>query len=1342
MKKALKRMTAAVTALIMVGTGLPAGVGSTVSANTGYICLFGSSPLTASTAGESHSITLYPGYRIADGNQALSEVTADKTSAKAGDTVTLTVNTAAGEIPREGEFNGFPMTGGLCVAAISEAGYQFPELTKSGNHYTFVMPDNDVAIAAYFDCVDYTVGFVDLDYYIEHGEFDYGRYVVDSSNSNNELKKADSFSPAHVGDTIRVGYHSFGQSEKYVIKSMYYSYVDENGEITNVDVPVINADDGNVIFVGEFTMPAYDVSIGVEYQGAHSVSIDSTAGRALERDKWAAVEGETVTLTQEEGYEIRSITVKCGETAIPVTSLGSGKYTFTMPDGDVMISADAEHKYYYNERRWDASSNEVVSSDKNFNLSSVQYLTPNSTWLGSGVWYFVNSDITISDRITIGGTANIILADGATLNCPKGIAVNAGNTLNIYGQTNDTGKLVAGSDSYEAAIGSDDQDDDSGENGGGTINIYGGTIKATAGDDSAGIGGGNEAGNGNITIYGGNVTAQGGDNGAGIGSGDEPETNIGAITIYGGEITSTGGKCGAGIGGGCRAVPSSVDIYGGKINAFGGRNAAGIGAGFKHNSDAFTITIHNAEKVYAKGNGHGAGIGESADVNTGSGYQSSSSTVIRIDGGTVEAHGGGNEAYVDNISAAAGIGGGATMNTRCNIIITGGDISAFGGEYPGDTWSAEERNQHYFGAAGIGAGASGDIYGGDFDGSVKIQGGTVKVRSSGSVYKSNISFECFGAAAIGAGCHGNMRGTIEIKGGTVAAEGISGGAAIGAGSESMYGSGGECEGSISISGGTLKLKITNFCDNSDPAEDISIIGRGMDGSEDGTLALGTDMMVHFENETPYSKILRTMPCRTSSSKTLIIEPCVHADETYTSTNTHHTASCRHCFTVFPAKLHYMDSNNHCTVCGYQGALYSISFDADGGSGTMENVSVVPNADYTLPECGFTAPEGNGFRCWSVNGTDKSAGDNITVNGNTVIKAVWETVYTVTFDTNGGSDIPAQTVAEGGKVKMPDAPEKNGYIFDGWYRGDTAFDFSETVTGDITLTAQWRIRESATLNAANITLGGELGLNFYVTVPDEAVSAGAKAIMHGPEGEKEVLLSSLTKDDKGRYKVTYKIKAVYMDKNVSLNVADSENNMLNLFKASGPQVDNNTLVYSIYDYVQSAKADTALTEKEHRMVDTMYTYGAYSAKWFNGTDLPADVNILNDLTVSDYEAYKLRTDGSSDSITLTGLSLILDSNTALRLYFTSADDISGHSAKVEDIDLVIHPTETAGKYYVEIDDISANNLISSYSIVFDGNYTAAVSAMTYVYDSLINGTTEDVMNILKALCAYSDAVNKS
>lgn len=65
-----------------------------------------------------------------------------------------------------------------------------------------------------------------------------------------------------------------------------------------------------------------------------------------------------------------------------------------------------------------------------------------------------------------------------------------------------------------------------------------------------------------------------------------------------------------------------------------------------------------------------------------------------------------------------------------------------------------------------------------------------------------------------------------------------------------------------------------------------------------------------------------------------------------------------------------------------------------------------------------------------------------------------TTYAVTFDTDGGNVVKAQNVLHDEAADVPDAPTKEGYIFKGWYIGDTAYDFSTPVTGDITLTAQW------------------------------------------------------------------------------------------------------------------------------------------------------------------------------------------------------------------------------------------------------------------------------------------------
>jgi uncharacterized repeat protein (TIGR02543 family) len=70
-----------------------------------------------------------------------------------------------------------------------------------------------------------------------------------------------------------------------------------------------------------------------------------------------------------------------------------------------------------------------------------------------------------------------------------------------------------------------------------------------------------------------------------------------------------------------------------------------------------------------------------------------------------------------------------------------------------------------------------------------------------------------------------------------------------------------------------------------------------------------------------------------------------------------------------------------------------------------------------------------------------------------------TTYTVTFEANGGTPVPAvQTVNEGGKVTEPPDPEKTGSLFGGWYQETgliNRWNFAtDTVTANITLYARW------------------------------------------------------------------------------------------------------------------------------------------------------------------------------------------------------------------------------------------------------------------------------------------------
>ena len=70
--------------------------------------------------------------------------------------------------------------------------------------------------------------------------------------------------------------------------------------------------------------------------------------------------------------------------------------------------------------------------------------------------------------------------------------------------------------------------------------------------------------------------------------------------------------------------------------------------------------------------------------------------------------------------------------------------------------------------------------------------------------------------------------------------------------------------------------------------------------------------------------------------------------------------------------------------------HTIRFESNGGSGSMEAVTVGHGKNYTLPKCEFKAPEGKEFDHWEVKGTAYNAGGQITdIKSDLTIKAVWK-----------------------------------------------------------------------------------------------------------------------------------------------------------------------------------------------------------------------------------------------------------------------------------------------------------------------------------------------------------------
>ena len=96
------------------------------------------------------------------------------------------------------------------------------------------------------------------------------------------------------------------------------------------------------------------------------------------------------------------------------------------------MTAMADSEVSYQEGSW--SSNSVAFTAKT--AANPTTLANDTTAWGSGNWYVVPAGgVTISTRITVTGTANLILTDGTTLTASKGITVADGNALNIYAQS-------------------------------------------------------------------------------------------------------------------------------------------------------------------------------------------------------------------------------------------------------------------------------------------------------------------------------------------------------------------------------------------------------------------------------------------------------------------------------------------------------------------------------------------------------------------------------------------------------------------------------------------------------------------------------------------------------------------------------------------------------------------------------------------------------------------------------------------------------------------------------------------------------------------------------------------
>ena len=139
--------------------------------------------------------------------------------------------------------------------------------------------------------------------------------------------------------------------------------------------------------------------------------------------------------------------------------------------------------------------------------------------------------------------------------------------------------------------------------------------------------------------------------------------------------------------------------------------------------------------------------------------------------------------------------------------------------------------------------------------------------------------------------------------------------------------------------------------------------------------------------------------------------------------------------------------------------YAVTLNTNGGTINSGNVTgYTYGVGATLPAADDMTYTGHTFKGWYDN--ENLTGSPVTAiggaeTGNKEYWAKWEiNQYTITFDTNGGSEIAPITQDYGTEITAPDNPTRKGYTFKGWDK-----EIPETMPAEnITVKAQWEINQ--------------------------------------------------------------------------------------------------------------------------------------------------------------------------------------------------------------------------------------------------------------------------------------------
>ena len=535
-------------------------------------------------------------------------------------------------------------------------------------------------------------------------------------------------------------------------------------------------------------------------------------------------------------------------------------------------------------------------------------------------------------------------------------------------------------------------------NGGSKFIMDGGTISGCSAEN----GGGLYADNSTVTINNGTISGCTANAGGGLYA-----TNGSTININNGTIS--GCKARMGTGGGLYATnQSTININRGTISGC----EAGAGGGlFADNS---TITINN-----------GTISGCEATINEGGGLYAKNQSTITISGGTIS----GCKAP----SSDKGNGSGLYANNS-TVTITDGTISGCEGRWGGGLYAENSSTIEISGGtiSGCTVGAGGGLF---VDSStIRISGGIISgcttsdTGNGGGLYAKNSTLNISGGTIKGnKAAHG---GGVALVGKTTFEDSITNWTVIG---NEAYATGG-VGGGIKLENGSMDVS----------AGSNRIYNNTADGHGADIFLLNDSSTIKLPNAANMN-----VPYHNSG---------INIDNWYNDNPRHKPSESGQV-----VKANKWLNGGLSLVASYKADPVRIEIDANGGVGGSSSQTVHKGTNVTLEA---PTKEGHLFTGWKdEKGNSYPAGEDgkvkITVNDDMKLTAVWEArTFTVTYVLLDGKT-RTETADYGQKLTLGEEP-RTGYTFVGWKDSEKMYHAGETitVTGDMTLTAEWKKLPSA------------------------------------------------------------------------------------------------------------------------------------------------------------------------------------------------------------------------------------------------------------------------------------------